>query len=95
MLQSSDGNVDELNMIDMPHARGIAIDVALYNAKDNSRLGLFDGYAGKSGWYLEYYNDSTDPQGVYCRNQYLLAYIMSSQNFFYGELREVWHFNYL
>lgn len=59
------GNDDGLNMITMPHSTGTTIDIALWDTKANSRVQLYDGIVGYDGWFLDYYNDVTDPDGSY------------------------------
>lgn len=82
-----------LNIQDMPHASGKAVDIALFkegnevamrNKKDDPEALILDFYKEKS--------DSESPQ--YHKLQLYMMRIMFENGFRLGKLREYFHFNY-
>lgn len=81
-----------LNMIDMPHATGKSVDVALWH--DGKKMILHDKEDGINGYFIDFYKQGEKENKQYQELQELLIHIMQDNGFRLGTKREYFHFNY-
>jgi len=84
-----------VNMVDMPHATGMSIDVALWNVGSNQLMLLRRFEDGPEALFLDFYKGKIDE--VSRRYQALQEYVitvMLDHGFRLGKKREYFHFNY-
>ncbi len=81
-----------LNMIDMPHATGKSIDVALWH--DGKKMILHDKEDGINGYFVDFYKQGIKENKQYQELQKLLINTMQDNGFRLGVKREYFHFNY-
>jgi D-alanyl-D-alanine dipeptidase len=84
-----------LNMKDRPHAKGIAVDVAIFDAKTNTEVYLRRGEDGTPALFIDFYKEKEDPESK--RFQELQEYLidlMLRHGFRLGTKREYFHFDY-
>lgn len=82
-----------INMKDMPHSTGIAIDVALIDIDTGKKLFMRDNKDEPDCFFVGYYANKTDPQSQeYQKRQDMLISIMKSCGFKLGSKNEFWHF---
>lgn len=84
-----------LNMTDMPHASGRAVDVALFDLKSDEPVATRGSNDGPESLFVDFYKNRSDPEGqAYQQRQALLRKIMETHSFSLGTLREYFHFGY-
>lgn len=81
-----------LNMIDMPHATGRAIDVTLW--KDGEPVPMKDKTDGIDGYFIDFYKGKGAQGERFYALQTMLIGIMQDNGFRLGTKREYFHFNY-
>lgn len=83
------------NMQDMPHAVGIAVDVALWNTGTDKEIYLRKWEDGNPALYINFYRDRIDTEGKhYHELQSYLIDLMLRHGFRIGKKREYFHFDY-
>lgn len=85
-----------LNMVKMPHASGLAVDISLISLETSQEVWLRNGNHDKDGgWRIGYYMGRDDPASLeYQRLQTILIGTMISAGFVLGSKNEFWHFEY-
>lgn len=84
-----------LNMQDMPHAKGLSVDVAVWNPQTNQEVYLRNGEDGTEALFVDFYKDQTGEAGKrYQELQEWLIGIMQVNGFRLGTKREYFHFDY-
>lgn len=81
-----------LNMVDMPHATGKSIDVALW--RDGKKILLHDKEDGINGYFINFYKQGDKENKYYQELQEFLINTMQDNGFRLGTKREYFHFNY-
>lgn len=82
-----------LNMADMPHTTGRAIDVALVDLESKQELRLHNDSDGPGAAFLNFYRHRTDVRSIeFQRRQDIIHQAMDAAGFEFGSKREVWHF---
>jgi len=84
-----------LNIKDMPHTSGTAVDIALWDSKTNNEIYLRDKKDGIPAFFVHFYEGKDDAESR--RYQELQDYtigIMMKYGFRFGSNREYFHFNY-
>ena len=84
-----------LNMQDKPHANGTTVDLALWDAEQDTEIYMRYGDDGLDALFIDFYKDRKDEEGK--RYQYLqetLIGIMMKYGFCLGAKREYFHFDY-
>lgn len=84
-----------LNMEDMPHASGRAVDVSIWDEETDSEIKLRRTEDGPESLIYGFYKDAEDPAGQRCGElQEYLVGLMQSHGFGLGKRNEFFHFNY-
>lgn len=81
-----------LNMVDMPHATGKSVDIALW--RDDKKLILHDKQDGINGYFIDFYKQGEKKNEQYQNLQEFLIKVMQDNGFRLGTKREYFHFNY-
>lgn len=85
-----------LNMKDMPHATGKAVDVSIWDESKNVEVPMRDKSDGDDGLFVDFYRNRTDEQSrKYQELQDYVFDIMKRNGFGLGTKNEYFHFNYL
>jgi len=84
-----------LNMKNMPHASGKAVDVSIWDEQSDSEIRLRKTGDGPESLIRGFYDESTDAEGQRCHElqEYLIS-LMLEQGFQLGIKNEFFHFNY-
>ena len=83
------------NLVDMPHATGLAVDVNLISLETTEEVDLRDKTVSDKAYFVNYYKTSLHPKaGLYQSLQDTLARAMHNAGFKYGKKLEYWHFDY-
>ncbi len=90
------GETDRLlNMIDMPHASGKSVDVALWEEKENKEVFMRNGADGTDALFVNFYKDKEDDQcQKYQELQDYVLSVMQDHGFTLGTKNEYFHFDY-
>ncbi len=84
-----------LNMDTMPHALGLTVDVALWNAQENKEVLMRRKEDGVPALFLDFYKNKEDEQSRnYQTLQEYLVDLMMQYGFRIGVRREYFHFDY-
>lgn len=84
-----------LNMQDMPHARGLSVDVAVWDLTTDNEVYLRNGDDGVDALFVDFYKDKTDGLSqTYQELQEWVIDIMQQHGFRLGTKREYFHFDY-
>lgn len=84
-----------MNIKEMPHAYGKAVDVCLWSESENSEVKLRNNEDGIAALIIDFYKDKNDLESKkYQELQEFLINTMLDCGFRIGERREYWHFNY-
>lgn len=84
-----------LNVVDMPHATGFAVDVNLINLQTHQEILLRNKTHGTDAFFVDYYKNSPlEEEKEFHRLQKLLAQSMLEHGFRYGKKMEFWHFEF-
>lgn len=83
------------NMDDMPHADGRAIDLALWDPKENREVYLRRAEDGTDALFVDFYKDKTDDESKhYQALQEWVIEVMQNSGFRLGAKHEYFHFDY-
>ena len=84
-----------LNMVDMPHATGKAVDVALWDPVTDKEIFLRDGSDGIDAYFIDFYKGKDDEKSKgFQELQEFVIKILQDNGFRLGTRREYFHFNY-
>lgn len=84
-----------LNMADMPHADGTALDLALWDVKENKEVYMRRGEDGTPALFVDFYKNSNNPEDKrYQELQEWVIATMQKNGFRLGTKNEYFHFNY-
>jgi len=84
-----------LNIDSMPHALGLSVDVALFDAKTNSEILMRNREDGIEALFIRFYKERQDKVSrKYQERQDYLAELMLLRGFRIGTRREYFHFDY-
>ncbi|MDQ5957724.1 MAG: hypothetical protein QG665_48 [Patescibacteria group bacterium] len=84
-----------LNIKDMPHASGKALDVALWDEKEDKEIMMRSRENGAESLLIDFYKDRTDEEGKkYQDLQVKVRSIMEKHGFKIGPRNEFFHFNH-
>jgi len=83
------------NMKDMPHAQGIAVDVALWDKATDKEIYMRKWEDGNPALYIDFYKNRTDEEGKWYQElQDYLINLMLAHGFKVGKKLEYFHFDY-
>ncbi|MEK7136344.1 MAG: hypothetical protein AAB821_02020 [Patescibacteria group bacterium] len=84
-----------LNIKDMPHASGKALDVALWDQEEDKEIMMRSRGDGPESLLTDFYKDRTDEEGEQYHNlQVKVKSIMEKYGFKIGPRNEFFHFNH-
>ncbi|HEX8591478.1 MAG TPA: hypothetical protein VF696_01875 [Candidatus Paceibacterota bacterium] len=84
-----------LNMTDMPHAKGLSVDVTLWDASSNTEVLMRRREDGVPSLFVGFYRGKDDDDSrKYQEMQDYLAGIMLERDFRIGTKNEFFHFDY-
>jgi D-alanyl-D-alanine dipeptidase len=84
-----------LNIKDMPHAKGTAVDVAIWNPSEDKEIYLRKSGDGPESLIVDFYKDAADPEGQKCQElQEYLRSLMVDAGFKLGTRNEYFHFEF-
>jgi D-alanyl-D-alanine dipeptidase len=84
-----------LNIKDMKHSSGLSVDVTIWDTVKNQEIHLRRSGDGPESLLIDFYKDSTDPEGQRCQElQKYLIETMIKHGFKLGERKEYFHFDY-
>lgn len=83
------------NMKDMPHAKGLSVDVSIVDANSGKEIYMRRGEDGNDALFIDFYKGKEDLESrKYQELQDLLIGIMIKNGFRIGTKREYFHFDY-
>lgn len=84
-----------LNIKDMPHGTGKAVDVAIWDEETDTEVYLRKSDDGPESLLIGFYENSTDEEGKRCNElQKYLIDLMTSHGFKLGTRNEYFHFEF-
>ena len=84
-----------LNVVDMPHASGLTVDVALWDKEDNAEIFLRNREDGVPAFFVNFYQGKNDPESrKYQELQEYVIGVMMRHGFRLGSKQEYFHFDY-
>jgi len=84
-----------MNIDDMPHASGHAVDVGIWDSHQEQEIRLRKPDDGPESLIYGFYQDANDLEGQRCQElQEYLVDLMQSHGFELGKKNEFFHFNY-
>ena len=93
--QGKDKTDKLLNMIHMPHATGLAVDIGLIDLKTGEELKMRDSNDDPEAYFIDFYRGKTDLSSKeFQRLQDILISTMISVGFLVGTKGEFWHFEW-
>ncbi|MEI8060679.1 MAG: hypothetical protein WCG99_00060 [Candidatus Berkelbacteria bacterium] len=93
--QGKDKTDKLLNMIRMPHATGLAVDIGLIDLKTGEELKMRDSKDDPEAYLIDNYRKKKDPQSKeFQRLQDILIETMTLVGFSVGTKGEFWHFEW-